>query len=79
MPSSPKRLYVLLDTGREHGAEFVSLDDLLRQSDFVVVTCPLTEETRNMFNKSAFEKMKRSSVFVNVARGGIRFDEIYLP
>lgn len=49
----------------------VSFDTLLRQSDFVFVACPLNNETRNMFDKNAFSKMKSNSVFVNVARGGI--------
>lgn len=49
----------------------VSLDQLLKESDFVIVSCPLTNETRNMFNDEAFSKMKNTTVFVNVARGGI--------
>lgn len=49
----------------------MSLDELLAQSDFVIVACPLNSETKHLFNKSAFEKMKPTSVFVNVARGGI--------
>lgn len=52
-------------------AEFVSLDNLLRRSDFVVVACPLTSETKDMFNKDAFAKMKPNGVFVNIARGGM--------
>lgn len=53
-------------------AEFVSFDDLLVRSDFVFVACPLNDETRNMFDTAAFAKMKSTSVFVNVARGGMR-------
>lgn len=53
------------------GATFVSLDELLNRSDFVIVSCPLTNETRNLFDKRAFAKMKATSVFVNIARGGI--------
>lgn len=52
------------------GATFVPLDELLSRSDFVLVACPLNDETRHMFGKAAFGKMKRTSVFVNVARGG---------
>ncbi|KAJ2964974.1 hypothetical protein NQZ79_g81 [Umbelopsis isabellina] len=52
-------------------AKFVSLDDLLKQSDYVVVCCALTKETKEMFNYAAFTKMKRTAVFVNSARGGI--------
>lgn len=48
----------------------MDFDDLLRRSDFVFAACPLNDETKHMFNKSAFEKMKRTAVFVNVSRGG---------
>lgn len=50
-------------------ASFVSFDDLLRESDFVFVSCPLNDETRNMFDKDAFAKMKKTSIFINVSRG----------
>ncbi|XP_022101305.1 glyoxylate reductase/hydroxypyruvate reductase-like, partial [Acanthaster planci] len=52
-------------------AEFVSLDDLLQQSDFVVVCCALTPETQGMFNSAAFKKMKKSAVFINTSRGDV--------
>ncbi|XP_026669316.1 glyoxylate reductase/hydroxypyruvate reductase-like, partial [Ceratina calcarata] len=57
--------------GDELGADFVSLDDLLTQSDFVIIAAPLTNETRGMFNESTFNKMKSTSILVNVARGQI--------
>jgi len=56
---------------KEFGAEFVSFDELLRQSDFVIIVCPLNEETKGMFNEDAFNKMKPNAILVNVARGGI--------
>ncbi|KAL1375437.1 hypothetical protein pipiens_001604 [Culex pipiens pipiens] len=56
---------------KEFGASFVGFDELLRKSDFVFVVCPLTSETKNLFNAEAFKKMKPTSVLVNVARGGI--------
>lgn len=46
-------------------------DDLLRISDIVMVCCPLTKETRGMFNDRAFSLMKPSSLIVNVTRGAI--------
>ncbi|CDS08777.1 hypothetical protein LRAMOSA10138 [Lichtheimia ramosa] len=48
-----------------------SLDELLAESDFVIVCCALTPETRELFNYDAFSKMKETAVFVNTARGGI--------
>ncbi|XP_014474200.1 PREDICTED: glyoxylate reductase/hydroxypyruvate reductase-like [Dinoponera quadriceps] len=57
--------------GDELGATFVSLDELLEQSDFLVVAAPLNNETRGLFNDNAFNKMKSTAVFVNIARGQI--------
>lgn len=57
-------------SAKEFGAEFVSFDELLRQSDFVIIVCPLNEETKEMFNEDAFNKMKPNAILVNVARGG---------
>lgn len=53
------------------GAVYVGFDDLLRESDFVIVTCPLTKETAGMFTREKFSLMKRSAIFVNSARGGV--------
>lgn len=50
---------------------FVSLDDLLKQSDFVIIACALNEKTRNLFNAEVFGKMKNDAIVVNIARGGI--------
>ncbi|XP_058795753.1 glyoxylate reductase/hydroxypyruvate reductase-like isoform X2 [Phymastichus coffea] len=55
--------------GDELGAEFVSLDDLLKQSDFVIDSVPLNSETEEMFDDDAFKKMKKTAVFVNIGRG----------
>lgn len=54
----------------ETGAIKVSFDELLRQSDFVICCAALVPETKELFNKAAFEKMKRTAVFVNTSRGG---------
>lgn len=56
---------------KELGIKFVSLDELLATSDFVTLHVPLTDETRGMINKSAFDKMKKGSYLVNTARGPI--------
>ncbi|KAK0175526.1 hypothetical protein PV327_009271 [Microctonus hyperodae] len=49
----------------------VSLNDLLSQSDFIIVTIAMTSETRGMFDSDAFKKMKKNSIFINVSRGEI--------
>jgi glyoxylate reductase len=54
---------------KEIGADFVAFDTLLEQADYVVCLTPLTDETKYMFNKEAFRKMKESSFFINVSRG----------
>lgn len=51
--------------------ERVDLDTLLRSSDVVSVHAPLTVQTEGMMNYEAFEKMKRSALFINVGRGPI--------
>lgn len=51
-------------------AEYVSFDELLNQSDFVLCAAPLTDETKHTFDKEAFQKMKHSAHFINIGRGG---------
>lgn len=50
-------------------AEYVSLDELLKRSDFVVCVVPLTDETTHLFDREAFEKMQSHAIFVNISRG----------
>ncbi|MGN1433621.1 MAG: D-2-hydroxyacid dehydrogenase [Ruminococcus sp.] len=57
------------------GVEFVSFEKLLEQSDIVSVHCPLNTESENMFDKSAFAKMKKGALFVNTARGGVMVEQ----
>ena len=52
-------------------ASYVSKDQLLRRSDYVVIVVPLNEETRDLISYEEFEKMKPTAVLVNVARGGV--------
>ena len=47
------------------------LDNLLAEADVVILTLPLTDETRYLFNKSKFEKMKNGAVLVNISRGAV--------
>ena len=49
----------------------VALSELLPQVDFLSLHCPLTEETRDLIDNKAIEKMKPSAFLINCARGGI--------
>ncbi|MCC6288742.1 MAG: D-glycerate dehydrogenase [Chitinophagaceae bacterium] len=57
------------------GARYVSFDELLAQSDVLSVHANLSDETREIFNKAAFLKMKDSAVFINTARGGLHNEQ----
>lgn len=56
---------------RAQGVEPVEFDALLRESDFVVAALPLTDETRGMFGRTEFARMKDSAHFITVSRGGV--------
>lgn len=56
---------------RETGAQYVGLEQLLRESDFITIHSPLTDQTRNMISTEQFKKMKRDAILVNTARGGV--------
>ncbi|MFT5523846.1 MAG: glyoxylate reductase [Pirellulaceae bacterium] len=55
----------------QYQATYCSLDDLLDQSDYVVVVTPLTAETKGLIDRPQFERMKSSAILVNIARGPI--------
>ncbi len=55
----------------ELGARHVSLDDLLRQSDYVMISCALTQETRHLIGERELALMKPTAILVNIARGPI--------
>ncbi|MCD5325157.1 MULTISPECIES: 2-hydroxyacid dehydrogenase [Pontibacillus] len=57
------------------GATYVGFEELLKRSDFVVCLAPLTEETKGMFNKEAFERMKSRAIFINASRGALVDEE----
>jgi len=56
------------------GCTYVSFDELLQQSDVLSVHSVLSDETRGIFNKSAFSKMKPSAIFINTSRGGVHHE-----
>ena len=52
-------------------AEYVSLNELLKQSDVISLHCPLTSETKYMINKDSIRNMKEGVYLVNTSRGGL--------
>ena len=57
------------DLERRHRLSYLSLDDLLRQADFVSLHAPLTAETRHLIGQRELRLMKATAVLVNTARG----------
>jgi D-3-phosphoglycerate dehydrogenase len=53
------------------GGKYATLGELLAESDFITLHCPLTDETTRMIGDKEFSLMKRSACFINAARGGI--------
>ena len=50
---------------------YVSLDELLENSDYITLHCPLNEQTKHMINKDTIAKMKSSAVIINTGRGAL--------
>lgn len=59
------------DAEEETGCTFVDFKNLLKESDFLVITAPLTDSTRGRFGLGEFKSMKNDSILVNISRGPI--------
>jgi glyoxylate reductase len=59
------------DVEAELGATFLSFDELIRQSDFISLHCPLTPETCGLINETVLREMKPTAILVNAARGPV--------
>ena len=53
------------------GIRYVSLDELLENSDYITLHCPLNEQTKHMINKDTIAKMKSSAIIINTGRGAL--------
>jgi glyoxylate reductase len=53
------------------GVRYVSRDELLAASDYVVLTVPLTPETRHLIGRAELARMKPTATLVNIARGPV--------
>ena len=62
-------------TPREDGLRYVSLEELLRESDYVSLHCPLTAETRHLIGREELTAMKPSAFLINTSRGALVDEE----
>ncbi len=65
------RVLVHTRTIRDNAAEYVSLEELLKNSDVVTLHCPLTADNAEMMNKDTFALCRDGAYFINTARGGL--------
>ncbi|KAK3577245.1 hypothetical protein CHS0354_030527 [Potamilus streckersoni] len=63
---------------KEIDAEYVTFDDLLKESDFVIICLSVNPGNVGLFNAEAFKKMKKSAIFINTSRGVVvNQDDLY--
>lgn len=60
-----------LEVEAQLGAVYTSFTDLVETADYVVCLTPLTNETRNLFTREIFQKMKKTAIFINAGRGPV--------
>ena len=63
---------------KEAGIEYVTLDELFRESDVISFHCPLTEDTYHLVNRESVKTMKKGVVLVNTSRGALIDSEALL-
>ena len=67
-------LWIAVEVSGKH----VPFEQLLRESDVVIVTCPLNDTTKNLFGPAQFAMMKSSAVLINTSRGGCLYIFLHL-
>ena len=67
--------YASAEEAARSSVAMVSLDDLLRQSDFISIHAPLLPSTKGLLGLDQFRLMKRTAILVNCARGGIVIED----
>lgn len=65
-----------LEEQEEHalGLAYLPLDDLIAWSEVVSLHCPLTPDTRNLLSRERIDRMRRGTVIINTARGGLVYE-----
>lgn len=59
------------DVLKQYDAEKTSVEEILKECDFITLHVPLTEDTKDMISTKEFQMMKNTAVLINAARGGI--------
>lgn len=70
-----KRQRLPVDIETAEGVTYAERDDLLRQSDFVLLATPLTPQTEKLIGARELDLMKPSAFLVNISRGGVIDEE----
>ena len=60
-----------LDWENDYQMEYVSMEDLLKRSDFISIHTSLNPHTRHMFNMDKFKQMKKDAIIINTSRGPV--------
>lgn len=63
--------YIKPDIAKDLNVNLVSFDELLKQSDYISINCPLNSQTHHLINDKAISKMKDGVIIINTARGGV--------
>jgi D-3-phosphoglycerate dehydrogenase len=63
--------YTRSPSAEDRDVQFLSLEELLRQSDAVIVHIPLTPQSKHLINRERLALMKRGAFLINVSRGGV--------
>ena len=67
--------FLTQEAAEKLGVDLVTLDELFKRADVITIHTPLTPDTKDLINKSTFEKTKKSLILINCARGGIVNEE----
>lgn len=62
-------LYPDKEAAKELGYDYVSLDELYKQSDIISLHCPLTKDTEHIINEESISKMRKGVMIINTGRG----------
>jgi D-lactate dehydrogenase len=56
---------------KQRGVQYKTFDEFLSESDIISIHCPLTPQTKHLFNKKTFNKIKKGAMIINTSRGAI--------